>query len=543
MARTSIQARQMVPLPEYSQQPGITLEPIPCWQPPKGLDYNTALNRMGREFSPQITNLWLDRGVIRSRYGTKDIGTGIADLMAVLNFINSEGVAQLLRFTTTLMQLWDGASWNTLASIFTGSTSDKFTFTAYNNNLIFSNGIDGMYEYDFDTGTVTKIDGAPACRQVTTFDGRVLASNVVDPLTGSRLASRVVWSVKNNSKIWPDTTDDPLDTPEEAAQKKLGSGFEDMLSTPGGQIDQQRGIWPVTDTTALAVRSRSVWQLVVTGNFDAPFRFDRLYDNLGSDAPYSIDTVPGGIIGLFNDDIYVMSQQDIRPIGSLIKDQVLAETTVLNDCAGMFDPATKQYWLTNQSFVYRYSFTDQGWSRHQYPFGIRSVMHTKSSVTGLAIDQLPGDIDSLPGAIDSLIGTGVTIGNFFATTTGFVVQEDATQMDDTNGVGGRAAAPIEIQTTSIQYGVSLQRNRTLQAQIEYEAENPQTLIAEYSLDKTTWLAYSSLEVAPTTGPVIAPFRHTIDARQFQLRIRSTGLGRIKIIGLWMFGQRGALVNL
>lgn len=538
---TRISSRGGVPIREprgLMQAEGIVLEPFACWQPPKGVNYLDPLTRMEKEYASQITNWWLDRGVMRSRYGTADVGGSIADLMAVLNFIDASGVAYLLRFTVSKMQTWDGANWTDVAgATFTGTTADYFTFTAFAGRLILSNGVDGTFEYNFQTGLLTKLDNAPACRQLTTFDGRVLASNVLDPLTGTRMPSRVVWSVKNNHLIWPDSigfTD----------EQKLGSGFEDMLNTPGGQIDEQRGVWPVTDTIALVVRSRSVWQATVTDNFDAPFAFGRLYDNIGCDAPRSIDTVPGGIIGLFTDgSFYLMSNTEIREIGGKIRDQVLSETTP-ELATAMYDPLIRNYWFANESFVYRYSLVDQGWTRHQYPFTIRQMMHTKSSVSGLTIDQLVGTIDSLVGSIDSLVGHEAVVGNFFATTSGYVVQEDPTQTDDSDGAGGRIDSSTEIRTTAVQYTTPLQYQTTMQAQLEFEAETTHDLAVEYSIDGgNSWNTYSSASLFATLGPTVVAFRKTIESKLFQLRLTSTMLGKSTILNFVTLGQKGRMKNL
>jgi hypothetical protein len=538
---TRISSRGGVPLREprgLMQAEGIALEPFACWQPPKGVNYLDPLTRMDKEYASQITNWWLDRGVLKSRFGTTALGASVADLMAVLNFIDGSGVAYLLRFTISKMQTWDGVSWTDVAGVtFTGTTSDYFTFTAFGGKLILSNGVDGIFEYNFQTGLLTKIDGAPACRQLTTFDGRVLASNVLDPTTGSRLPSRVVWSVKNNHLIWPDSggfTDD----------QKLGSGFEDLLNTPGGQIDEQRGIWPVTDTIALVVRSRSVWQATTTDNFDAPFAFGRLYDNIGCDSPLSIDTVPGGIIGLFTDgSFYLMSNTEIKEIGAKVKDQILTETTLVT-AAGMYDSLTRNYWFANESFVYRYSLIDQGWSRHQYPFQIRQMMHTKSAISGLTIDQLVGTIDGLVGSIDSLVGHEVVVGNFFATTSGYAIKEDDTQIDDADGAGGRIDSSTEIRTGAIQYATALQYQTTLQAHLEFEADMTHDIVVEYSIDKgNSWNTYSLASLTATLGPTVVAFRRTVESKLFQLRITSTMLGKTKIINFLALGQKGRMKNL
>ena len=536
MARP-ISYRPQKPLPDMSKVPGVALVQKDFWLPPKGVDYLTPPFEIEKAYSPALLTLWLDRGKLRSRYGTSDIGTGVADLVTMVNFIDSNGISWLIRFTTTKLQRWDGSTWNDVYSGFTGGVNDQFVYTAFNNKLIFSNGIDGMFEYDFNLGTATVIEGAPSCFGLTTFDGRVIASDVVK--VGQRYPARIEWSVKNNELIWGDSTG-------YTNAEKLGSGFEDLLSTPGGEIDQQRGVWPVTDTIALILRSTSVWQATVTGNFDAPFRFDRLYGKLGTDSRFSFDVVPGGIVGLFSDDIYVISQNGIQAIGSRIKDTILADLADKSTCTGMYDPDTKNYWLVTDNNVYRYSFQDQGWTSHQYPFGIRRIVHTKSSQQGIEIDQLVGTIDSQVGSIDSLVTDNEILGNFFVTdgATGYVVQEDSSVVVDSDGAGGTTDSPIQIATPELNFGSPLNRNEVIYVEMLYEMAVDQTILIQYSLDgMATWSTYESLNLVAATRPAPAVFRKTQESRLIQLRLSSTTLGRFQLLALFVYGQEGAPVNL
>jgi len=630
--------RNPISLPDLSQIPEVAIQPVALWQPPKGLDYLSPCTRVDSQHATQILNLWLDRGKIRSRYGTVAVGSGVANLMAVINFISSNGVGHLLRFTTTHMEQWDGTNWYEVYHSLTGSTTDQFTFTSFGGKLLFSNGVDGILEYDFDTGTILVLDGAPPCKQLTVFNGRVIASNVLQ--AGNRLVSRVAWSAKNNSHIWSESTHATstvialvststldvevativgkngdgtpvtetktllgvgevisdneyisitsislataaigivsikqgsggtvLDTIPagtnscgaleiiQDATVLLGSGYEDLISTPGGQLDQQRGVWPITDTIALCVRSKSVWQMMATGNFDAPFVFARLYDSIGSDAPASIVALPSAIVGLFNDNVYIMSHQMLQPIGDVqmqdgrcigVRDVILSETTNPAGAIGMFDPITRNYWLTNQTYVYRYSILDQGWTRHQYPYAVRHIMQTKSAISGLSIAQLSGTIASLVGTIADLVGTVALSGNYFVSLvsgTGYVIHEDPTATNDADGEAGTVSSDISIATGAIMFASSLRRNQIVQVQLECTVDYEQDLLLELSRDGgVSWETYSTV-TALTGANVILPFRHTVDSRLISLRLSSTVLGQLTIVGLWALGQPGALVIL
>lgn len=518
--------------------PGLVEEPIELWQPPQGLDYLGSLDSVDKPYFVQSENLWLDRGRLRSRYGCINVGPGGTQVMAVVNFIKGNGAAYLLRFLQTDVEIWNGVSWTSIFTGLTGGRDDMFCFTSFADTLIFSNGVDGMFKYDPAFGTVTQINGAPACRHLTTFDSRVIASNIGGVL--GTLPSRIMWSVKDNSDIWPDTTG-------VSDEDKLGSGFEDLLSSPGGRIDIQRGVWPVNDTVALIVRSQSIWQMTPTSNFDAPFVFARLYDNVGTDAPYSIDAVPGGIVGLFRDNLYIIQGDgSITPIGDKVKDHILTETVTLGRVVGMYDPDTQNYWLSNQVSVYRYSLLDKGWTRHIYPFNIRAFYHTKSSAFGLTIDGLSAFSASINGlsavfpSIDQMVGQRQEVGNFFVTdsVTCYVVQEDPTRTQDFNN-GVQVDSPLQIDSQSLALLNPFLRWTVHKAILQYESKMNQTLSIDYSYDGITWNSYSSANVTATVGPLPLVFRKVLDFQQMQFRLKSATLGQLTVWGFAPIASRGA----
>ena len=529
----------LAPSPEVVVVPGGDVETIPCWDAtsnvaPMGVDYLHPSWQIPRSHAKDSLNLWLDRGKLRSRYGTSDVGAGVANLVAAINFITASGIGYLLRFTTTLAQLWDGVTWTTKYSSFTGSASDKFVFTGFGNKLVFSNGVDGMFEFDPDLGTIEVIAGAPACRHITTFGGRVLASNIPVP---TDLPSRIKWCVKFNHKDWTG----------------IGSGYEDMTSTPGGQIDQQRGVFPITDDIGLVVRSGSIWQMTVTGSVDAPFRFGRLFESIGSNYPYSLVNVPGGVCGLFNDGFHVISNTEIRQIGELVNDTVLTQTTVPGDACAMYDPVTRNYWFSNQTKVYRFSFRDQGWTPHSYPFSVVWMTSTKSSAAGLSIDSLDAyaatidGLDAVFGTIDSMVGGYTVLGNYFASGGGgtrYIIREDSSVVLDSDGAGGTVDSPIEIISPAIGF-TPKQLTRLLRIEGVYEDTVVRLVTVSYSLDNgATYSTYSTgMNTAVTTGAAAIVWRKTISAKQILIKIRAESLGRTSLQAIAFHVQRGAMVNL
>jgi hypothetical protein len=535
MARP-ISLKQAMPVPDVKiDSPGLEVAPKPFFVQPKGLDYLNPKQRVTPDHMIEGLNLYVDRGSIRSRYGTSTVGGTAADpVMAVLNFVTSGGVGFLLRFTTqNLQKLVGGVSWENvglLGPTFTGTTENLFTYTAFNDTLVFSNGVDGMWEYAPLLGTLNQIEGAPSAEHLTTFNERVVAS-VADGIGG-----RMQWSASRNSHDW----------------EGIGSGFEDLLSTPGGVVDGLMGVFPISDDIALMVRSTSVWQVSTTGDPDAPFRFGRLFANLGSRSRHSIDVLPGGIVLLGTDNVYVLSDTQISPIGELVKDRMFLTASDITKARGVYRAKPKEYYLTlgDSDTLYRYSFNDQAWSRHRYPWGIRwfdeSVFHWE----GVTWDDMIGEgtWDAQTESWNSMLGDSRNESFYFATTEdlGNTTEEDSAEFDDSFVATGFSAHGIEIQTPVLQAATYLDKTELIEMQLEYEqADVTQDITIEYSTDGgTIWNTYSTKTFTITSGtyPAIKRALRTLERHAFQFRLRSSTLGRLRLLGLYAFVVQGAKVH-
>jgi hypothetical protein len=335
------------------------------------------------------------------------------------------------------------------------------------------------------------------------------------------LEFRTQWSVKNNSHDWDGE----------------GSGFEDLLSTPGGQIDQVMGVWPVSDSISMMVRSGSIWQVTQTGDPEAPFRFERLFDNIGSRSRHSVDVVPGGIVLLATDDVYFISDRQIQPIGQMIKDTLFNEITDLSTVRGVFRPKTADYWLAIGDVVYRYSFVDKGWSRSKYPFNIRwmdeSVFHysgkTWAEATGTWADQTESWADAH--------GTAQEPAFYFATdeALGTVIKEDPDSTSDGYTQTGKSAQGLEIRTGVLLASSPLDKTEIIEAQLEYEDGEARTLTFQYSEDLgATWTTYSSAATVVTTRQEIMRVMKTLSRKSLMLRITAAGLGSMVLISFTPF---------
>lgn len=76
MARP-ISQRQVFPFQVATDQPEIVVQEPEYWFPPMGLDLTHRLSRLDPKYSSDITNLMLDDGVLRSRFGLVLLNSGV----------------------------------------------------------------------------------------------------------------------------------------------------------------------------------------------------------------------------------------------------------------------------------------------------------------------------------------------------------------------------------------------------------------------------------------------------------------------------------
>lgn len=509
--------------------PFIAVDPKPLWSPPKGMNTVDPSTRMANEFARNIRNLWLDEGVQRSRYGTVELGSaGDSTALQIGKFVQANQIGHILRFTPTAVTRWSGSAWVDLGATATGGVDDLWSWAGFGDSLLFSNGVDAIQTYDAVTGLVTTITDAPSASHLTTFGGRVIASNV--HIEGQYHPARIAWSGKNDSEDW--------DYEGESA------GYEDLVSTPGGSIDAQLGVHPISDYIAMVIRTGSVWQMTTTGNPIAPFRFSRVYAELGTKAPFTIIPVSGGLIGLFDDDVYILTQSGVTPIGTKIFNEIIAQTSDLSKAVGGYNPLTKEYLLgTGGTDVFRYSFKDKGWARSEYTRDVSWLAYTKEAYRGLTWGEATGTWGSATGTWDDAAKSASDeYGVMMLADDGMTFVEDPTASDDEVG-GVSTDAPFEVASGVIQSGSPLHRLRILEIQMEYEASEAQDLIFEYSYDEgSTWTTYSTASITTTSGPELLSVRNEFTHRQLQIRVRSTTLGQLKLISIFAFTVEDARVH-
>lgn len=502
------------------------------FRPAKGLDTTVHISQLPKENAAALVNYVLRRGRLEQRVPATVLGlAATSPVMYAAQFVTKSGAVIPFRLTTTGMETYSrfDQAWQAVPGVvFTGGLFDFFAVTAFGTKLLISNGVDGLWSYDPQTGKAIRISTSvkvPSARHLTTFNNRVIATNVTDN-TGTH-QDRVRWSVKNDESFW-----------DEADPAHVGAGVEDQAASPELEADIARACVPITETIALLFRSRSTHIMSATGFVDAPFQFNLLFSEIGTDSPYSIDSIPGGAVGLFRDNFYVCTAQQPVPIGTQVIDTILPLIKDPLTIQGAYDAIRQEYRviIPDTGAVWRYSFREKGWSTDVYPFAPRSLSVIKYDKTALTIDQLTGTIDSLTGSIDSL-GRYQVVNGFFISYGSKVAREDPEQtLDAEAGTDG-----TEIRTGLILPRSPLEKVELVEIQLEYETRQGATLFFDWSSDGgATWTSIGSYAIGITNGPDVLSIRKQLSVKQLQIKMTTSSPVAPTIIAMHVFVLPGAM---
>lgn len=506
--------------------PERTMRDMVYFSPPGGMSLNRRLNQYDPTQSPRLTNLRPKDGSYATRLPVETVGNALtAPILTPLLFVDNAGNETLVAFTTTGIYTLVGSTWTAVTGAALGASgSSQYSTTAWNSRLVYANGTNAIGEVNFTANTYAALVGAPVARYVTTFAGRIIAGYI------AANEARIQWSVKNNNADW----------------SGLGSGFEDLLSSAGGVVDPVQGLFALTENVALIVRKRSIWVMTQTGYVDAPFAFSRLWDIVGTKAPWSLALTPVGVVGLFTDNVYLFSDQMVpTPIGDDIRSELLA-TPNLTAAAGVYDPYEQEYRLTvpqtsGSSVVWRYSAPLQRWFRDEYSFNIvrmASAIYQNS----ISMDELGGTMDDLPGTYDTLGLSDQRNGVLFATGTANekMLREFSGSGSDASASGGASSAvDMDIYSGLISADSPLETVQLSEVVIHYTAMKAVTLKVEYSADGgASWINYGSVSVSATALPAIARVTKPLARNRLQFRVSSTDAGGFVLLAAYPRMIRG-----
>lgn len=536
--------------------PGQQVEdPIGFFTKPEGEDRASPLIALGANRSPFVQNLRLsDAGLYEVRDGTYPTNsTGDSEICGLAIYSAKDGNDYLVRMTRTKIHVYDGLAWTEITGAgFALAAGTVVQFTVWGDNLLATDATGDIYSISVVSSTYAVIAGAGVGYFITTFGSRVVSSNIVKSAWDAAAhPTRVEWTVKDDSTDWTG----------------LGAGYDDMVSAPGGVVDIQRGIIPMTDTEALIFRASSIWVMNTTGFFDAPFALTYRFGE-GTDSPYSIVKVPEGrnepnygtnvsqVIMLGTDDVMLVKTSAATPIGTQIRNQLFRYDLDTPNAIAGFETRRREYWLhvppiqsDGTSIVWKYKIDDKIWYHDLYPFRM-TRMAFKGLLFANSMDTLVGTMDDLTGTFNQLGGSSnyrvpggaFAIGDIFK-----VVRSIAGVVNDTDGTGNdNLGIPIELQTGLILPVDALSNLTLVRVDLNYEASREVTVLFEYSVDGgNNWLSYGTLVLADTTltGPISVPYRYTFSAlNRVQLRVRGTDAGGLKLNTFFVQLVKGSMIN-
>jgi hypothetical protein len=319
------------------------------------------------------------------------------------------------------------------------------------------------------------------------------------------------WSVKDNNQDFAG----------------IGSGYEDLRSTPGGLIGSLRGLYLLTDDTALLVRADSVWQVSTTGIEDQPFRFSRILPSLGAPSPFGLVSTPYGLAGLFNNGIFVINKDGIDDIGSPIADHLLANLRSDYLTWAVYDVFNSRlHLLVNEisdRVIWTYSFRRKGWTRKEYGITVDTIDYAEYKVGSIKTDDLVGTTDSQVGLTDEL-GMSSREHGLLLHDGNFVYREYL------SGTQDAVTAQPQAELRSGLIGSNPGTNVTIhQIDIVYETNESHTVTWNVSRNGLAFTAWSSMTLAPTTRPT--PIRikgNTISGKYLQVQALVDGLGSLQV---------------
>jgi len=501
----------------------------------RGHDKMSPLPAMNPELLRLTRNINIRYGAYKTRDATDVVGDiAGAELLYACDVLLPNGDFFIIRFKVNGVDVFSNGVWNaTSGDAFSGSKVAPFAITGWNDRILFTAGIGKIFELVFDPGfVITELVESPTdVIHLATFNGRVMAS-----LKGTT----VQWSVKNDHADWDG----------------LGSGYEDLLSAPGGRPDQQTAIIPVTDELAYCLRTASVWQVGNTGDFDSPFSFSRVTTHVGSKFPNTVAATKRGFVCVGDGgQVWSISPEGTEDIAAPVSVDFDIELGAQRLMSGAYDVKFDEYRVTIPSSnmltaqkVMRYSFSNKAWTEDIYPFPIKSIAYTQFAKV-LSIDELVGTIDDLVGSIDDL-GVGVRHPGCIYAMEGdgkYVVRDDNARSNDAlrdvNFGGARVATGFRMESGDVKVGDPIKRQEFVELICWYEADTDVVLSFDYSYDGgTTWNLASQLTAPATNGrPRPISINRTADRDHLQFAVSTEATPSLRIISFQAMLREGARI--
>jgi len=436
-----------------------------------GMDRDSMLNEMPLSLCRLVRNMAVRKGSYEVRDGTSVVGTqASADLLAVYDIELTDGTVKRIRWKTNGVEryaagVWiacGGTAWSGLDQL-----GIPFAITGWGDTVLFTCGVGKVFELNLTTNNLAELTDSPEdVIHLTTFGSRVVATT----------REGIYWTISKDSTDWTG----------------LGSGFEDLKSAPGGVSDLPTAVIPITDELAGHIRSGSIWQMTLTGDFDAPFAFSKLPHKAGSLYPQSCVGTGSSIMCVGDDGaVWLITLQEAIDVGQRVRSiiQEAQYANIFHPGVASWNPRYKEYLLVATSEatqrVLRYRTEGGQWTEDTFDFPIRNLSYS------LFKDSAVGGIYK-PGMLYAM-----------GDTWGYVVRDDPSRNNelyrDVNNLGIAVVGTFRIETGHIRRTDDGLIKDIYEMILWYKTEWTAVLKFLYSVDEgATWTNFFDISIASDT---------------------------------------------
>jgi hypothetical protein len=299
--------------------------------------------------------------------------------------------------TRTKLYKFQSSNWVDVTRVSGGDYSvpvdDYWSFTQFGSKLLATNIADNLQVIDVDTGATNFADNSgspPKARYVTVVGDFVVLASLS---SGDRTVRN---SAINDSTGWT-----------------VGTNLCDEQDFPdGGRVTGLAG-----GEYGYVVQEKSIRRMIFQPGSDQAFRFERVENEHGAAAGYSLASTANAIFFLANDGFYQFSSNGLAPIGAQRVNKWFranCDASRYFSVVAFTDPfAPRIGWAFYNSVgsanFDRVIFYD--WQLNQFTYGKVTAQYWSSLVTaGLTLEDLDiyGDIDSggIPYPFDSRVWEG-----------------------------------------------------------------------------------------------------------------------------------------
>ena len=449
---------------------------------------------------------WLGR-----KEGTSSLGDKVdtSPVLLLMSLIDENGNVNILRITQSSIYLsYGNEDWFEISQSFLSGAAAPFDGTFFLGNVYLVNGRDHVIEVNLKTKTAIELTDSPkACTHIENYGDRIIIAREAE----------VFWCANSV----------PSDFSSESA------GSEPLVQGAGELSNAITGLHSIADQLVI-LRRDSIWHASRQPFAEAPFRFDRIINELGCDLPYSSAKFPGGIIyaDARSKAVYAYALGSFpQKLSDNVRGDMFGPVAHRRWIRGIYIPARGCYvlglpgstsvgWITS---LWKYYYKKGAWL-HDDVKRVSTVgaLHLDDVVF---IDDLVGSIKDLDGVIDELstspeirpdnIALGLSYGEVI-----YYDEDSDTEWDGTSVEG-------TIQSHDL---CALHRESSLKTVgLDVETIRAGSLTVEHGNEDGLWR--NSKTVNLTVGLSQVLLKTTLAGKRLFWRLRF-GTGDIHLTGWW-----------